>query len=633
MNPTAQEPSAPGSGAPARVLLAEWIDLRTLDDAKAGCFPFVLGWCRDRGIPARWVCFSRTSVPGAAPGPVDLEPPALDRLDRELDATGATHVLLSEAPGPGVSALLARRGVRMLANDRSTWHHRALEAGWLASWLGIPGPTDGFLVDLATPDWTCRALDDAAAAVRIPTSIIGGHPCIYNAPLKANPAYAGVDLDGTSRPFACAFCPGAANLRHPYRTPWLALLSRQLRAAADARETLRDPRDFVIEAARAATHVDRFLDEVRRLGLPPSRFRLWFRCDELLDLAPRIEHALAVAREDGHEIWLRPMGVENFSPTENRRLNKGITRAHVRGALDRIAAWKRAYPGTLRQGNEFGSILYTPWTTLEDLRQNLDAAREFAPEPRFFLTRRLMLLSGSAILRLAERDGLAHPADPAAQRRFERMRACDPGCRRFPDEQDHPWTFADPLTAAVCEITLRLAGPDRPEHRTALDVALAPYRHVADDPAALLDAFQSLLDAAAAHPGPPTAEALLPAFIAALRRVEQAVPAATRALMPAKWDEALAAIARLRPAWLRGFAVDGVTRDGPSLEVRFARDGHPFHVRVSPRDDAGGASFLVHRGFALIHEGAWPAFGDDHRALIALAVRVLDRLLGAPAAP
>ncbi|MBI5477721.1 MAG: hypothetical protein HY906_02630 [Deltaproteobacteria bacterium] len=488
-----------------------------LGDANAEPFPFIAGYAESRRVPVRWICFPHEAwAPAPSPFLLDLTSRARQQLLAQVAACGASHLILSEVPAPALRRFLSRERpglqVRHCASPRSSY-----SSDWLAAWLGITGEREGFLPDLASPSY--RSVPAGGPVPAAPTPVIGSAPCLYAAPLGDNPAYGDVDLSGIERKFACAFCPGPPDLKYRYRTPPLDLAMRQIAAVRAEPETVWSRSQFVIRSAAVFFAMSKLLQRLELEAAAPVSLFFGCRADEVLARADDIAAALAIARRCGHAIHVFSMGVESFSPPENERFNKRLSAATVGAALRRLREWEREYRGTFfftRHGG-LGFILFTPWTTLEDLRLNLAAARELGlEEDGFFLTRRVMLLGDTPLLRLAEHDGLVDPSAAQDRALFEWLqRHCDPGCRRFFEEQDRPWRFREAVTARVCAITVRMAKldaivEDDPHHRRIVEA-------VRSSRVRLLDAFSALLGIAEDHREAPL-KVLLEGWLDWLRR-------------------------------------------------------------------------------------------------------------------
>jgi hypothetical protein len=136
------------------------------------------------------------------------------------------------------------------------------------------------------------------------------------------------------------------------------------------------------------------------------------RIDDVLRVRRLVESTLPALARAGHEVRFLSMGIENFSEIENRRFNKDITVAQVDDFLALARRWEELYPGVFRpfkaghEKVELGFILFTPWTTLRDLRINLTLARErhFA-ETGYWLYSVLHIRNVEPLYHLALKEG------------------------------------------------------------------------------------------------------------------------------------------------------------------------------------------------------------------------------------
>ena len=208
---------------------------------------------------------------------------------------------------------------------------------------------------------------------------------------------------------------------------------------------------------------DEVFEIALRLRVPPAVFLFNPRIDDVLRARRRIERVLPALARAGHEVRILSMGIENFSPRENARFNKGITASQVDKLLALTRKWERAHPGVFRpfKGGgdmvEFGFILFTPWTTLADIRVNLEAAakRSFG-EKGYWLYSTLVIHAVSPIYQLARRDGRIL-AD-----RFPDRGQCYGWVKNEnnPDEVV-PWRFRDAKAAEYFAVLVRVCAADR----------------------------------------------------------------------------------------------------------------------------------------------------------------------------
>lgn len=219
------------------------------------------------------------------------------------------------------------------------------------------------------------------------------------------------------------------------------------------------------------------------------------RLDEILAAREAISRCLPLLAENSLALRLYGAGVENFSPDENRRLNKGITAAQVHEAAAFIAETSARRPGQFRfQAGNLGMILFTPWTTLEDVRVNVENI-ERCPLilARAAIGTRLQLFQGRDVTRLAEKDGLI-VKKPGAE-------FFNSGCITNADQSEIPWRFAHPQAAVLCELgrelSLHYFGEQRDTPRARTIAALAARESSSPSP---LAPFRRGLEALRADP-------------------------------------------------------------------------------------------------------------------------------------
>jgi len=305
------------------------------------------------------------------------------------------------------------------------------------------------------PNYHRELLNPLAGQIQPFTWILLGPLCLYRRPLRRNPLFAGVDLSRCNNPDACSFCEPPRQERIPADVVGAAM--RQILAAESTTPLRCRSRQYVINGAALWPKLGPFLDQVLAQLLPPSAFFIHCRADEILRGASQIETRLSGLEAAGHSLNVFNIGVENFSPTENLRFNKGLSNDDVFSAARLMSGWERRNPRAFfftRHGG-FSFILYTPWTTLEDLEQNIHGLRKLRPlchGVSFALKTRLQLLPGRAITALAKEDGLL------AQTFDDHL--FDSGCITDWDINEHPWTFEDQRVALLYRFSRRLVGDD-----------------------------------------------------------------------------------------------------------------------------------------------------------------------------
>jgi hypothetical protein len=566
---------------------------------------------------------------------VDLGAEAREALARELRHLGATHALLSECPCDALAEWLreACPGTRMTSFD-SPAPAVLGDRTWWDAWLGIDHAEPGFLPDIAPPVYRGKPILPFGAEAPPVVALITGPPCSYRVSLVGHPDYADLVGCGVPEHHGCAFCSASAAPIQPFRTSPLDLALRQVASATASDGSCRSRNEFLLESSSLLRQLDRFVAGVRDLGVRGARFFLATRADDLLRCADRIEAALRLAGPADLSIHVVSMGAENFSDQENRRLNKGIVATQLREALGLMRHWEREHAGAFAFDSHggLGFVLFTPWTTLQDLETNLRAARELGlGHAGFLLTRRLMLMPDLPVTRLAERDGLLGLRDELDVDVFGWMqRHCDPGCRQWPADLDIPWRFRDRLVACVFAVLVRATvacattRPDPLQARMSDALRASP---IGDDRLAL---FERVLDAAKDLVGMPTVQALADTLLVRVQADGRApaggAGAGADTPMLHTLRSALARQARAGIEPCRGFVLSRVETesDSPVLRLVLDRRGEQFVVLVGPA--SLGRWYLVRGRIGVGFASATPCRSADHVAVMsAVACAVAPR--------
>ena len=420
-------------------------------------FPYINGVARAAGLQTRWLRFAMKAAAtmGQRVG-VPLEEDDLAALAAAADELAPGWVLFGHRPADAVARTVAAGDDRRLAylggfdegDDRGPC--RRLNEGGVASWLGLE-PLAGRLPEEAGADYGWEPGNALAAEARPLPFLVCGPECLYTSPVAKNPAYEGVDLSGCVNLDGCAFCRserGAAS----WDVPPLELARRNLEAASRTHPTWRHRPRYRLTGEQVFARVDQLAELVLELSLEPCDLLLDARADRVVRAAERLERAAARLAGTGHMIHVCLVGLENFSPPELRRMNKGVTATRLVQAVDLLLGLEG--PGadsfSLGEYGGFSTILYTPWTTPDDLWLNLEVVKLFGLERLCgkLLTSRLRLYPELPLARLARRDGLLleggydDPALDTARRNF------------YPGEL--PWRFADPAVELVNRVTTRL---------------------------------------------------------------------------------------------------------------------------------------------------------------------------------
>lgn len=626
---------------------------------RAEIYPFLQGLARGWGWPVDWLVLDLPpeSLHLGDRYVFDLPPAARRVLRAELDATTPDVVVFHDRP------------VRGLLREIRGWlpEARVVDLSWRPGEAGdepadlpisplspirpIPpiSPIHGgstvadvraalsgtvehvaegerLFLDVAPPRFERRFPGAADGTPRPPQALrlAVERSCPYARRLRANPLYRDLDDPVVQADRGCSFClVPHVDARPRFQTPPVEHALRQIdahqrvAAAGDLRF------DYLLEQSTASNHLTSLLAEIAARDLRPSTIHTMCRADRLLtwrepllELLPRIER-------HGHRLRLVSIGAENFSDAENQRFNKGVSASRLFDCLALIRELESRFPGTFAAGDAgtFAVILFTPWTTPDDLRVNVEAARRVGAD---FLERavgsRLILLGEAAITALARSDGLV------CDRFSGSLASIAPVHLVNPTDREIPWRFRDPRTARLHELLVRLA-PVPEQARLPADDPLA--RAIADQRSALppslaesyVEVASALLEAVDAR-GPDAVLGELFAHVSELpacraaaladarrrkTRPETGASASDPAPAPRRDDPARAPGGGSLAFFVRERAGDGARY---RFHVAAHREGRPFFVRV-------GDLVLWHR-----HEEMTPAAARFGRAL-GLAMRAL----------
>lgn len=263
--------------------------------------------------------------------------------------------------------------------------------------------------------------------------------CPWTGSAADNPEFAGADLSGPGLALrGCSFC------LQDGRYSGLDAVGTVDRIALELECWLKrhpDCRDLVIWDESPWRFLPALVDRIASISPVPMAICFHARADDLIRNAARIEESCAVARrhpDSGVTLAVTLIGFENYSARELARMNKGSSAEDVSGSVATCRRIADAFPEVFEFDRFKASsfILFTPWTTREDLEANIDGFNrdnmlEFSTG--MALTK-LRLYPGLPISRLAVRDGLVSDG------------TFDDGMnssRRFGYSTDIPWRFAD----------------------------------------------------------------------------------------------------------------------------------------------------------------------------------------------
>ena len=298
-------------------------------------------------------------------------------------------------------------------------------------------------------------------------SIVGNEGCPFQLDARENPLYAGAHIpDGYGR--GCAFCTTGT---HYEGRPNAETAASVLEQICYVREHAPDLSLLVLKDQNPFGYLTEVIEACAAEGLTGFTVLLETRAEWFLRNARRFDRALEVARGIGIAIAPFLVGIENFSQPELDRFNKGTTAAANVEFLETLWRWKEQYGDALDLGHTaFGFILFSPWTTMEDLEVNLTAIRRthFDRLRGSLLLSRARLYPDTALYYLAERDGLLAET-------FESQAAN--ASRRYGYYPSHPWRFLHPEVAHFAALATELAERNASRDMVNLfDALLAEFR-------------------------------------------------------------------------------------------------------------------------------------------------------------
>jgi tetratricopeptide (TPR) repeat protein len=265
--------------------------------------------------------------------------------------------------------------------------------------------------------------------------------CPYQHDCATNPLFAGLDLSETPFKRGCSYC----STRLPLLTPLAAseILESWLFQVQQSLTRRRHVDSIRILDQGVAALLPPLMTQVEALRLPPLNWLVDLRVSEILNQTEALKAALTSARAAGQKLDLFCIGFENFSDDELARFNKGVNAAENIAAVALIDELSAEFPDVISSsGAASGFILFTPWTTLADLKLNAEAMRATRFE-RFrsgALFTKLRLSRDTPLYLLAERDGLLASDWPDS---------CWDIADRTGYLPEEPWRFKDPNTERV----------------------------------------------------------------------------------------------------------------------------------------------------------------------------------------
>ncbi len=309
---------------------------------------------------------------------------------------------------------------------------------------------------------------DARPAITTPRlrTLFASVGCPYSGDPRKSAFYAGLPVldqagedDGLSL-LGCAFCPMGGDYQRAEEGALVAWVAAQ---AFAIREAVPETEGFVLSDQAPLSYLSRLIDATRSLA--PVRWLVAMRADVLVRERTRVERTIEAARACGHTISLYLTGFESFSDRELERYVKGTTAAELVRAVDTMRGLAREHGASFRYGEDRGHslILWSPWTSLDDLAASLEVMRANGLRELFWdLGRnRLRLTHEVPITLAAARDGALSAAWDDGD---------DGAARGKGYATERPWRFLDRETALAHRVATTL------RDRLGRDTELAQLR-------------------------------------------------------------------------------------------------------------------------------------------------------------
>ncbi len=437
-----------------RVLLVEFLNSIPYDTHRVETFGLIQGYLRANQIPTKWLSIVATNDDRKlSQWTVGLSGAKQQELISQIHDFQPSHIItndqLAQDTIDSVRELMPN--VSFLPANSLFLHTGTFDE--LFSFLGCTvGDTQDYpsLFDIGLADWDGQLVGECLPPENLLNKVSGGPSCPYRGSLKSNKFFAGIDIDSLYYKGACTFCTFPRQLKRG-SPKWNAadLVLHQLQQFYRTAPEFKRHNRFRIDSPHTFLQLDRFFQGVIDLNFPPSSFFMSCRIDHALVQQDTLKKWMPALSNSGHELHFWNVGLENFSPTENERFNKGITTQQIHDAILFFDYLEETWPGVFnfRKHGGFGMILFTPWTTLEDLQINVDAYNTYGKgqDLACYLSR-LQLRPGTALEALALKDGLVQ------KRPYLPDVPLYSSCLTEPTDREIPWKFQNPEVANVFEL-------------------------------------------------------------------------------------------------------------------------------------------------------------------------------------
>ncbi len=288
--------------------------------------------------------------------------------------------------------------------------------------------------------------------------LMGNAGCPYRSDVRDNPLFAGARIpEGVG--YGCSFCTNGRRYEHKPKDDALAWVLEQLRYLRSRAPELKA---LVLRDQNPFYYLPELVEAAQRESLGPFNLLVESRADWFLHNEARFVRAIECAQRSSISLSPFLVGVENFSQPELDRFNKGATVETQIRFLETLGRWHKEYAPALDLAHTaFGFILFTPWTTLQDLEANLQGIRRTGMHQLrgFLLLSRIRLYPDTALYWLAERDGVLADAHERPQ---------DDASARYGYLPARPFRFLDPRVARIAQLAEQVLSSQEERDEPAL---------------------------------------------------------------------------------------------------------------------------------------------------------------------
>lgn len=239
----------------------------------------------------------------------------------------------------------------------------------------------------------------------------------------------------------CAFCSMGGDYQ---KRPDADVVEELVEQAAWIADGAPDVTDLVLSDQHALRYLPALMTAARELR--PMRWLFAARADAFVRERARVEAAIRAAGASSHVLESYLSGFESFCDRELARYNKGCSVSDLVAAVEAMRELARAYPSSFDYARARGHslILFSPWTTPEDLAETVATMRAHRLGELFdeIGRNRLRLYTDLPITLAAARDGAVLGA-------WDEGDAGAGEAKGYPTEL--PWRFLDPRTRRVRE--------------------------------------------------------------------------------------------------------------------------------------------------------------------------------------